>query len=60
VLPLGELDPLPDAEQARHPRLTALRELERQSPPTLHQNLKSLVERSPTTNVPPDPEQIAT
>ncbi|NCO20165.1 MAG: YihY family inner membrane protein, partial [Gammaproteobacteria bacterium] len=60
VLPLGELDPLPDAEQERHPRLTALRELERQSATIMNQNLKSLVERSPTTNVPPDPEQIAT
>jgi len=60
VLPLGELDPLPDAEQERHPRLTALRELERQSATIMNQTLKSLVERSTKTNAPPDPEQIAT
>ena len=60
VLPLGELDPLPDAEQERHPRLAALRELERQSATIMNQTLKSLVERSTKTNAPPDPEQIAT
>lgn len=49
VLPLGELDRLPQSEPQQHPRITALRELDQRSAEILNRSLKSLVERDRST-----------
>ncbi len=50
VLPLGELDSLPDTEPEQHPRTRALLELEQACADVMNQTLKSLVERDSAMN----------
>lgn len=57
LLPLGELDRLPDSEPEQHPRSLALRELERRSADVMNQTLKSLVERATPIQSTETPEQ---
>lgn len=49
VLPLGQLDRVPGSERSTHPRLEALRELERNLSSVMNRSLKSLVERTSST-----------